>query len=165
MDEYGDLLGLQPLAFRDERIPCDLYYTPASLPRLSAATLDPLAALAGRVVELDVTARAAFTTDVSTRWLADGLNPNTWADPALHTAVIAQLDLLFPGVRVPEDVSLDRFVSALRLDRACLSIAPEGASGAAITLDYRILPNNMDNYLFAAKFAADGALMSIDTES
>ncbi|MDO5643200.1 MAG: hypothetical protein Q4G26_12560 [Paracoccus sp. (in: a-proteobacteria)] len=71
----------------------------------------------------------------------------------------------FPGARRVQDVSADDFAHALWLERGCFSLSPEDSGGAALTLDYRILPPEEDQYILAAKFSGAGDFPDVVIES
>jgi hypothetical protein len=165
IDEYGEICELKPIAFRDVDYEATLYYTRETLPGLTARSLEPLAALVARLDDLDKVLRTSVPDDVRESWLSDRMDPETWASEDAAAEAQAMLREAFPDTPTLSDVTAGQLAKALKLERLGFSLAPEGSGDAALTLDYRILPDEFDNYVFAAKFAADGQLISVDLES
>jgi hypothetical protein len=165
IDGYGDLCDLKAVSFRGALYSAMLYYTRASLARLTSQSLDGLAALAGRLDDLDRKARAQIPDHLRMDWLSDRTDATTWASADTAARAMALLRKTFPDSALLTDVTAEQFSASLKLHSLMFSLAPDGADGSALTLDYRVLPEDVDDYLFAAKFAEDGRLISIALES
>jgi len=141
------------------KIPLDLYMTTKAMAAFEPEQLDPLVPLAQNLESLDAKVRAEFPEEERINWLKDRFEYDP--PPTLRRA----LDRVFPGAARYEDVSRQAFVAALTFKRGCFSLSPENSGGAALTLDYTVLPSRIDNYLFAAKFLMSGDLLEIVIES
>lgn len=142
----------------DRVVPIDLFMTKRDMLSFEPEQLDAFVPLAEQLAELDAAVRAAFREDIHKAWLEERFNASS---PKLRAA----LGTVFPGAAVPSDVSPAAFAAALVLNRACFSLSPGSSGGAALTLDYAVLPRRNDNQIFAAQFDGSGRLMSIQSES
>jgi hypothetical protein len=165
IDVYGDLCDLRPISFRGETYPAMLYYTPEALVRLTPQILDGLAALAGRLDTLDEVVRTSVPDELRLDWLSDRMDATTWASADAAARATALLRTTFPDAPVLTEVTAAQFSAALKLHSLMFSLAPDGDDASALTVDYRVLPDDVDDYLFAAKFAVNGDLLSIAIES
>jgi hypothetical protein len=164
IDEFGDILKLPSVSFEGASYDSTLYYSKKSLANPGPA-LDQCAKLIDRLPELDKAARANVPADLVQMWIADRLDPETW--PSEETAAEAQKLLrdAFPGIEDMMSITPAQFGRALKVNAFGFSIAPEGSGDSALTIDYIILPMEIDNYIIAAKFAPDGKLIEVDMES
>lgn len=135
-----------------------VYMNEARLTDFTPSDLDGFVALAQGLPELDAKLRAAIPAEIRLRWLSDRLEPfgEDWRD--LMAAA-------FPGAQRAEDVSPAAFARALWLERGCFSLSPEDSGGAALSLDYRILPPDHDSEVVVARFSLEGALLDVVIES
>lgn len=157
-----DLSGFDEIAtidFAGRAVTIDLVMSPRTMVVFEPEMLDPAAALLQKIADLDASVRGRFPPEVREAWLADRYDVDH--GPSLREA----LQRAFPGAGKAADVSPQAFAAALELHRGTYAIAPDGTYAATLTLDYRILPDEVDNYLFAAKFSAKGAMLEICTES
>jgi hypothetical protein len=164
IDEYGDLCDIDPVRVRGQLCPSSLYYTRANLDGLTSQTLDPLAALAKRIDQLDDVARRTVPAALSENWLRDHSDPEMWGSKITAQRALEKLQSIFPGKSSLDLVSPAEFAAALTLEAVSFSLAPDNSGGASMTLDYRILPDDLSDDVIAAKFSADGRLLSIDVE-
>lgn len=156
--KLDELARLATVVSDGRKIPLDLYMATAVLAEFEPPMLDGFVPLAESLQDLDRTVRRNFPQDLRLQWLEERLEHGS---PALLRA----LAKVFPDVARPEDVSAESFAAALVLRRGCFSLSPDLSGGAALTLDYTILPARMDDELFAAKFSLNGDLLDIDIES
>lgn len=164
--EIGDVCELRPIPFQCRKLTAFLHYSVATLDGFTVERLDPLAALAQRLAELDPIARQAISAaGKHSNWLADRFNAETWLNAAAHAEGLRKLAEIFPGAQKPDDVSAEQIMAALRLDHVSFSLVPDPSYGPPLTLDYRILQRSMDDLVFAAKFDIDGKLIDTMMES
>ena len=163
--EYGELCTLQNTPFRGAMIPITLYYSEEALTSFSPDMLEPFTALIGRLDEFDAKARTSVSTETRVQWLADRIDASSWATHDLYDASSKRLEQLFPKVTLLTDVSEEQFATALWLEKIGFSLNLPGSDGAALTMDYRILPVELDNHLFAARFEPNGTLIGVRMES
>jgi hypothetical protein len=163
-DEYGGLVSLNPVLFGKKHIQADLYYSAGGMAGLMQPSLDVFAQLVPRLEEFDCVVRERLLDKDIEEWLADRADVSVWSDD-VKDEVRETLARVFPRVTTLTDVTRQDFLAALKLDRICFSLDKSGSGGAALTMDYRLLPIEIDGGVFAAKFDEVGAFIDIVTES
>lgn len=153
-----EIARLATITSGGRKIPFDLFMDAAVLAEFEPSMLDGFVPLAETLEDLDRTVRRSFPPELREQWLEERLE---YGSPALLRA----LAKVFPDATRPADIPVERFAAALVLRRGCFSLSTDLSGGAALTLDYTILPPRMDDELFAAKFASDSTLLSVDIES
>gem|GEM_PF-6287866 len=143
------------------KIPLDLYMNAKATAAFEPEQLDQFVPLAQNLEGLDAKVRSEFPEKVRIGWLEQRFEYDAPEIPAFRRA----LDRVFPGATGSQDVSRQAFVAALTLKRGSFSLSPKHSGGAALTLDYAILPSRVDNNMFAARFLTSGDLLEIVMES
>ncbi len=156
--KLDEMARLATVVSDGRKIPLDLFMATAVLAEFEPRMLDGFVPLTERLQDLDRKVRRDFPQGLRLQWLEERMEHGS---PALLRA----LGRVFPDAARPGDVSAESFAAALVLKRGCFSLPPEMSGGAALTLDYTILPARMDDELFAAKFSFKGDLLDIDIES
>lgn len=156
--KLDEMARLATIVSDGRKIPFDLFMATAVLSEFEPQMLDGFVPLAEKLHELDWTVRRNFPQDVRLQWLEDRLEYGT-------PAVLRAMSRGFPRAARPEDVTAESFAAALVLKRGCFSLSPDMSGGAALTLDYTILPARMDDELFAARFSLNGDLLDVAIES
>lgn len=156
--KLSDFSRLTTSTVAGRKIPFDLFMTKKTMAAFEPEHLDPFVSLVEKLDGLDAGVRSGFPEAMRMEWLEERF---TYGTPTLRRA----LDQIFPDATDPSAVSPQAFAAALVLKRGCFSLSPEKSGGAALTLDYAILPARNDNELFAAKFSLDGELLDLVIES
>jgi hypothetical protein len=163
-DDFGELIELKALTFRGNEVPTTLFYTSDSMAKLTPQSLDAFALLAPRLEAFDAIVRKSIPQREMSDWLADRADISVWRTE-LQEQARETLSRIFPRAARLTDVTRDEFIAALWLDRIQFSLDPSHSGGASLTMDYRILPIEIDGGVFAAKFDETGNFMDVLTES
>lgn len=165
LDDFGDLVELNPVPYRQRTIPATLFYSRSVLPNAVAQTVEKLADLALRLNALDSEVRHRIPASLQTNWCSDRLNPDYFGSSEQYESVCAELSRILPSAADQIAVRSGEFSDALKLEKICFSLDPAGSGGAALSMDYRILPVELDAEIICATFDLEGQLVSIHTES
>jgi hypothetical protein len=163
-DDLGELIDLKAVTFRGNEVPTTLFYTSDSMAKLTPQSLDAFALLAPRLEAFDAIVRKSIPEREMSDWLADRADISVWRTE-LQEQARENLARIFPRTAVITGITRDEFIAALWLDRVQFSLDPSQSGGASLTMDYRILPIEIDGGVFAAKFDETGIFIDLVTES
>jgi hypothetical protein len=163
-DEYGELIDLESIKVSAAEIPTTLFYSSVSMAKLTQQSLDSFAVLAKRIEDFDAIVRKNLPDSMIEEWLADRADISVWRTE-LQELARQNLADVFPNAGSLTDVSREDFIAALKLARIQFSLDQSQSGGAALTMDYRILPIEIDGGVFAANFNETGVFIDVVTES
>jgi hypothetical protein len=160
----GDLLDLKPQSLGGTTVPARLFYSAKSLRNIAPTALEPLANLAQQLTDFDAVVRAQLGATLIEDWLDHHNDITMWQDE-LQAPAARELARIFPGVSDLTRVTHAQFAATLWLERICFSLDSSLSGGATLTMDYRVLPVELDDNIIAAKFDEAGAFMGAVIES
>jgi hypothetical protein len=160
----SELIDLKAVTFRATEVPTTLFYTSDSMAKLTPQSLDAFALLAPRLEAFDAIVRKSIPEREMSDWLSDRADISVWRTE-LQEQARETLSRIFPRTAMITGVTREEFIAALWLDRIQFSLDPSQSGGASLTMDYRILPIEIDGGVFAAKFDQTGALIGVVPES
>lgn len=159
-----DVLGhcdgdeLPPINIGGKAVEVWLYMSGEQLKYLQPSDLDIFVPLVARIDEFDKIARAAVPAETSDYF------HDLWDDEDYRKRVQAA----FPDMKGPDDAKADQIEAAIWPNHITLSLDLSGSGGAALSIDYKLLPEDEElpeDNVFCASFAPDGKFLGIAQES